>query len=115
MRTDRRPLKPDRTACARRPSRQCGGRCGRARRWIGANMTRRLMQAGHQCVVFDVNPQNVRQLTDEGAIGATTVAEFVRKLDKPRIAWLMVPAGEPTEQAVMDVADGMEAGDIIID
>lgn len=82
---------------------------------MGANMVRRLMRAGHQCVVFDLSVDNVRQLASEGATGATSLDEFVHTLTGPRAAWVMVPAGNPTEQTVMALAQRMEAGDIIID
>jgi 6-phosphogluconate dehydrogenase len=82
---------------------------------MGANMVRRLMAGGHQCVVFDLSPDNVKSLAAEGAVGTATLDEFVSKLTKPRAAWVMVPAGVPTEQTVMSLADRMEAGDIIID
>jgi len=82
---------------------------------MGGNMVRRLMRGGHQCVVFDLNPENVKQLAKEGAAGATSLDEFVGKLTKPRAVWVMVPAGNPTEQTVMGLAQKMEAGDTIID
>jgi len=82
---------------------------------MGANMVRRLMRGGHECVVFDLNPDNVRQLASEGANGATSLDDFVKTLRKPRAAWVMVPAGRPTEQTVMALAERMEPGDIIID
>ncbi|HEV3165225.1 MAG TPA: decarboxylating 6-phosphogluconate dehydrogenase [Isosphaeraceae bacterium] len=82
---------------------------------MGANMVRRLMRAGHQCVVYDVSPENVKRLADEGATGAASLDEFIAKLTKPRAAWVMVPAGAPTESTVMDLAARMEAGDVIID
>ncbi len=82
---------------------------------MGANMVRRLMAGGHQCVVFDLNPENIAQLAKEGAAGAATLEEFVKKLTTPRAAWVMVPAGTPTEKTVMALADKMERGDIIID
>ncbi|HHT9146144.1 MAG TPA: phosphogluconate dehydrogenase (NAD(+)-dependent, decarboxylating) [Candidatus Wunengus sp. YC61] len=82
---------------------------------MGANMVRRLMRGGHQCVVFTRNPENVRLLAGEGAIGATSLDDFVNKLSKPRAAWVMVPAGDPTEQTVLALAERMETGDIIID
>jgi 6-phosphogluconate dehydrogenase len=82
---------------------------------MGANMVRRLMRGGHQCVVFDRSPKTVEQLAAEGAAGAASLDEFVGKLTKPRVAWIMVPAGDPTEQTVMALAERMEAGDIIID
>jgi 6-phosphogluconate dehydrogenase len=82
---------------------------------MGANMVRRLMRGGHQCVVFDLNPANVKQLAGEGAAGAASLDEFVAKLSKPRAAWVMVPAGGPTEQTVVALAQRMERGDILID
>ena len=82
---------------------------------MGANIVRRLMRAGHECVVFDLNPDNVKTLAAEGATGAESMDDFVSKLSKPRAAWVMVPAGNPTEQTVKALAEKMEAGDIIID
>src|SRR5262245_19993410 len=82
---------------------------------MGANMVRRLHKGGHQCVVFDLNPDNVKQLANEGATGAGSLEDFVKKLAKPRAAWVMVPAGPPTEKTVMALAALLEAGDTIID
>jgi 6-phosphogluconate dehydrogenase len=82
---------------------------------MGANMVRRLLRGGHSCVVFDLSADNVQRLASEGATGAASLDEFVRKLTRPRAAWVMVPAGNPTEQTVMALAQRMEAGDIIID
>jgi 6-phosphogluconate dehydrogenase len=82
---------------------------------MGGNMVRRLMKNGHQCVVFDLSPDNVKKLAGEGAAGASSMDEFVKKLTKPRAAWVMVPAGDATDKTVMDLADRMEAGDTIID
>lgn len=82
---------------------------------MGSNMVRRLMRGGHHCVVFDLSADNVKRLASEGATGTTSLQEFVAKLSKPRVAWLMVPAGNPTEQTVMAVTQRMEAGDILID
>src|SRR3984893_12141214 len=82
---------------------------------MGANMVRRLMKGGHQCVVFDLNPDNVKKLSSEGAIGASSVEDFVKKLNKPRAAWVMVPAGAATESTVLNLAGLMESGDTIID
>ncbi|MER3446495.1 MAG: 6-phosphogluconate dehydrogenase (decarboxylating) [Candidatus Dadabacteria bacterium] len=82
---------------------------------MGSNMVRRLMRGGHECVVFDLNINNVKQLAKEGAREANSLDEFVGKLNKPRAAWVMVPAGDPTEETVMALAERMEAGDIIID
>jgi 6-phosphogluconate dehydrogenase len=82
---------------------------------MGANMVRRLLRGGHSCVVFDLSADNVKRLASEGATGATSIDELVGMLDRPRAAWVMVPAGNPTEQTVMALADRMQAGDIIID
>ncbi len=82
---------------------------------MGANMVRRLMRNGHQCVVFDVNPANVQALEKEGAIGAASLEDFAAKLTAPRAAWVMVPAGGPTENTVNALAGHFAAGDIIID
>ena len=82
---------------------------------MGANMVRRLMRAGHDCVVFDLNPANVAQLAKEGAAGAASLDEFVKKLNKPRAVWVMVPSGQATEQTVMGLAQKMDVGDTIID
>jgi len=82
---------------------------------MGANIVRRLMRDGHTCVVFDVNPDAVKALEKEGATGATSVADFVEKLSKPRAAWVMVPSGEITGNTIEEVASHMEKGDTIID
>jgi len=82
---------------------------------MGANIVRRLMRGGHQCVVFTRNPDTVKQLASEGATGTASLDDFVDKLSKPRVAWVMVPAGEATEQTVLALAERMETGDIIID
>src|SRR5215469_4639980 len=81
---------------------------------MGANLVRRLMNHGHECVVFDVNPDAVRQLSDEGAIGATSLEDFVAKLTLPRAAWVMVPAAL-TGDTVQKLAALMQHDDIIID
>jgi 6-phosphogluconate dehydrogenase len=59
---------------------------------MGANMVRRLLRGGHQCVVSDRNPDAVKALVDEGATGAGSLADFIEKLDRPRAIWLMIPA-----------------------
>jgi 6-phosphogluconate dehydrogenase len=82
---------------------------------MGANMVRRLMRGGHECVVWDVNAENVKQLGNEGATGAQSLDDFVSKLSQPRAVWIMVPAGNPTEKTVIDLAARMAAKDIIID
>lgn len=81
---------------------------------MGANMVRRLMRGGHQCVVYDVNAKAVDELVKEGATGAKDLKDFVSKLTKPRAAWVMVPV-QYTEKSVMDLAGLMEKGDTLID
>src|SRR5579872_3511623 len=81
---------------------------------MGANLVRRLMRDGHQCVVYDVNADAVKGLEGEGATGATSIADFVSKLTAPRAAWVMVPAAY-TGDTVDQIAAAMSAGDIIID
>ena len=82
---------------------------------MGANLVRRLMRDGHQCVVYDRSPGPVQQLASEGATGTSSLDEFVSALTKPRAAWVMVPAGEITQQLIDQLAARMEPGDIIID
>jgi 6-phosphogluconate dehydrogenase len=82
---------------------------------MGANMVRRLMRGGHECVVWDVNSENVKQLASEGAKGAESLDDFFAKLTLPRAVWIMVPAGDATEKTVTDLAARMSARDIIID
>src|SRR5262249_10061206 len=82
---------------------------------MGANMVRRLMRDGHQCVVYDRSPDAVKGMAGEGATGSSSLDDFVKKLTKPRAAWVMVPAGDPTENTVRDLSERMEAGDAIID
>jgi 6-phosphogluconate dehydrogenase len=81
---------------------------------MGANMVRRLMRGGHQCVVFDVNPETVKQLAKEGAVGASSLDDFAARLNKPRVTWMMVPAAV-VEQTVTNLASRFEAGDVIVD
>ena len=82
---------------------------------MGANMVRRLMRGGHECVAWDLSADNVKAIAAEGAVGANSIAELIAKLDKPRAIWIMVPAGQATEQTVNDLAAQLESGDIIID
>ena len=82
---------------------------------MGANMTRRLMRGGHQLVVSDLSADAVKQLAGEGAGGSSSLEDLVGKLKPPRAAWVMVPAGGPTEQTVQKLAQYMQAGDAIID
>jgi 6-phosphogluconate dehydrogenase len=82
---------------------------------MGANMTRRLMRGGHQVVVSDLSADNVKNIVGEGAVGSASIDDFVSKLNPPRTAWLMVPAGGPTEQTVQALSQRFQKGDIIID
>jgi len=81
---------------------------------MGANMVRRLLRGGHQCVAFDVNSNAVQALAKEGAIGASSLDDFAARLNKPRVAWMMVPAGV-VEQTLADVSSRFEQGDIVVD
>jgi 6-phosphogluconate dehydrogenase len=81
---------------------------------MGSNMVRRLMKAGHECVVYDVNAAAVNALISEGAIGGHSAEEFVQKLDAPRNVWMMVPAGV-TGETIDSIAAYLEAGDTLID
>jgi 6-phosphogluconate dehydrogenase len=82
---------------------------------MGANMARRLMGGGHKCVVSDLTAANVQQMAGEGAIGSSSIEDFVAKLTPPRVAWIMVPAGDATEQTVLALSAKMQSGDTIID
>src|SRR5689334_19064420 len=81
---------------------------------MGANIVRRLIRGGHECVVYDTDPALVAQLGSEGAVGVSSLAELVRTLRTPRSAWIMVPAGI-TGRIVEELAGLMERGDIVID
>src|ERR1017187_9864397 len=82
---------------------------------MGANMTRRLMRGGHEVAVTDLSPDNVKKISADGAIASSSLDDFAGKLGTPRVAWLMVPAGDPTEQSVQALSQHMGAGDILID
>ena len=81
---------------------------------MGANMVRRLMKAGHEFVVFARSPQAVTDLVNEKAIGASSVKEFVSKLQNPRATWLMIPAAY-VDSTIAEIGPFLEAGDILID
>jgi 6-phosphogluconate dehydrogenase len=81
---------------------------------MGANIVRRLMDGGHECVVYDRRPESRQPLEQAGALGATSLDDFVAKLSKPRAAWVMVPAAAAAD-VVNELASRMEPGDIIID
>jgi 6-phosphogluconate dehydrogenase len=82
---------------------------------MGANMARRLMRGGHKCVVNDMSAANVQQMAGEGAAASSSLDDFVAKLAPPRVAWIMVPAGDATEQTVRALGERMQRGDTIID
>jgi 6-phosphogluconate dehydrogenase len=81
---------------------------------MGANMVRRLLRGGHQCVVFDRSAKAVEELVKEKAIGAASLTAFVESLTKPRAIWLMVPVGV-VDQTIADLLPHLEHGDIVID
>jgi 6-phosphogluconate dehydrogenase len=81
---------------------------------MGANMVRRLIRKGHECVVYDRSPQAVTDLVKEKAIGASSPADLVKKLEKPRAVWLMVPAAV-VDQSIAEFLPLVEAGDILVD
>ena len=82
---------------------------------MGGNMVRRLLRGGHQAVVYDLNPDAIRALELEGAAGASSFEDLVAKLRRPRAVWIMVPAGEVTDQTVHALAAHLDAGDTIVD
>jgi len=81
---------------------------------MGANMVRRLQKRGHQCVVFDQSPKAIDELVKEKATGAANLRDLVKKLEKPRAVWLMVPAAS-VDQTIAELVPYLEAGDILID
>lgn len=82
---------------------------------MGANMARRLLVGGHRVVVANRSIEPVRELAGEGAVGAESRSELVDLLARPRVVWLMVPAGDPTESMVKELADLLAPGDVIVD
>jgi 6-phosphogluconate dehydrogenase len=82
---------------------------------MGANIVRRLIREGHTCVVYDVKADAVAALVADGATGASSLDDFVAKLEVPRRAWIMVPAGEITESTVNELASRLSGGDTVID
>jgi 6-phosphogluconate dehydrogenase len=81
---------------------------------MGANMVRRLLKGGHQCVVFNRSPKAVQELVEEKAVGSSSLADFVKKLTKPRAVWLMVPAAV-VDKTIADLIPNLERDDILID
>jgi 6-phosphogluconate dehydrogenase len=82
---------------------------------MGANMTTRLLRGGHQVVAFDLNEAAIQAAEKEGAEGARTLEEVIDKLSAPRVVWVMVPSGEPTEDTILSLAGLLSPGDILID
>ncbi len=82
---------------------------------MGANMTSRLLQGKHEVVAFDFNPQAVERAASEGARGASSVADLAAKLGSPKVVWIMVPAGKPTDDTISALLEHLGPGDAIID
>ncbi len=82
---------------------------------MGANIARRLMRGGHQCVVYDRDPKAAAEVVKDGAAGAADLKDLVGQLQPPRAAWVMLPAGAPTEETVAALRDLLQSGDTVID
>jgi 6-phosphogluconate dehydrogenase len=82
---------------------------------MGANIVRRVMRQGHQCVVYDRDPQVVKTLADEGATGVDSMAQLASHLRSPRVVWVMVPAGQVTSSVIDELAQTLQSGDTVID
>ena len=82
---------------------------------MGGNIVRRLMKHGHSTVVYDKDPKAVAAISADGAVGSSALEDFVKKLEKPRTAWVMLPAGKITEATIDALSKLMEPGDVIID
>jgi 6-phosphogluconate dehydrogenase len=82
---------------------------------MGAGLVRRLMRDGHRCVGYDLSPDAVKAVVTSGATGADSLRDFASKLEKPRTAWVMVPAGRITDETIGSLADVLEPGDTIVD
>ncbi|MDQ1436843.1 MAG: 6-phosphogluconate dehydrogenase [Acidimicrobiaceae bacterium] len=82
---------------------------------MGGNMTKRLIDRGHEVVAYDRDPKAVKAAEADGAVAATSLEDAVAKLEPPRHVWVMVPSGAPTESTVMDLAQHLDAGDAIVD
>ena len=82
---------------------------------MGANIVRRLMRDGHECVVFDTNTDAISQLATDGATGADSLKDLVDKLEAPRAVWVMLPAGQITESVTAELTKLLQEGDAIID
>ena len=82
---------------------------------MGANMTTRLLKGGQIVVVYDRNMPLIEAAEAEGAVGASALGEFAERMSPPRAVWVMVPAGEPTEETIANLGEVLSAGDMIID
>ena len=82
---------------------------------MGGNIARRLMQGGHQCVVYDRDPKAVAELVKDGAIGAANLKEMLKALTPPRAVWVMLPAGAPTDETITALGEVLASGDTILD
>ena len=82
---------------------------------MGMNMVRRMQIDKHRVVVYDQNTEMIKQAEGEGCVGASSLADMISKLSVPRVVWIMVPSGAPTEETIQSVAALLDAGDIIID
>ena len=82
---------------------------------MGANMTERLVRGGHKVITYDRSAEAVQRVVDKGAVGALSLADFVKKLSLPRAVWLMVPSGDPVDQTIDQLLPSMAKGDTIID
>jgi len=82
---------------------------------MGGNMTERLLRDGHEVVVFNKTQEPIDEAAKKGAIASTSLADFVKKLPKPKVVWIMVPSGKPVDQNIRDLKKLLKKGDIIID
>src|SRR5918996_5549762 len=82
---------------------------------MGANMTERLLGGGHRVISYDRSPEAIQRVVDKGAVGAHSLADFVKQLILPRAIWLMVPAGDPVDQTIEQPLPLLSKGDILID
>ena len=82
---------------------------------MGANMTERLLGSGHKLITYDRSPEAIQRCVDKGALGAHSLADFVKRLSLPRIIWLMVPSGEPVDLTIEQLLPSLLKNDIIID
>ena len=82
---------------------------------MGSNMAKRLLSGGHEVVAFDLNEESIRSMEAENAEGARTLEELATELAQPRVVWVMVPSGDPTEQTIDELSSHLSQGDIIVD